>query len=66
MELFKLSILAFALYTQLDTGVLSFSEKMDIWSQENWQVSTFSESTIIYISSRQVETTVIQSFMQLQ
>ncbi|XP_053543921.1 tachykinin-4 isoform X1 [Ictalurus punctatus] len=37
MELFKLSILAFALYVQLHIGTSSFSEDMDIWSQENWQ-----------------------------
>ncbi|XP_060758536.1 tachykinin-4 [Neoarius graeffei] len=36
MELFKLSVLAFALYTQLDTGVSSFSENMDNWFLENW------------------------------
>lgn len=62
MELFKLSILAFALYVQLHIGTSSFSEDMDIWSQENWQVSTFSQSTV-HISSRQVEATAnFQSF----
>ncbi|XP_047657090.1 tachykinin-4 isoform X1 [Tachysurus fulvidraco] len=35
MELFKLSILAFALYAQLQTGMSS--EDMDIWSLMNGQ-----------------------------
>lgn len=47
MELFKLSMLAFALYAQLHTGVSSFSEDMDIWSLENWQVGTLSDSTVV-------------------
>ncbi|KAI5097585.1 tachykinin-4 precursor [Silurus meridionalis] len=37
MELFKFSILAFAIYAQLHTGASSFNEDTDVWSLENWQ-----------------------------
>ncbi|KAM9457330.1 tachykinin-4 [Clarias gariepinus] len=37
MVLFKLSILAFALYVQLHIGVSSVSKGVDMWSLENWQ-----------------------------
>lgn len=59
MEFLKLSVLAFALYAQLQTGVSS--EDTDIWSLKNWQVSTFSGL------QQEVEGTAsVQSFVQLQ